>query len=68
MISGCHLQQVLCKKVALDQKTSENVKEKGFTSILQKINERYRDQVNEKSIGDHLLHVLCKKVALDKKK
>ena len=52
------------KKVALDQKISENVKEKGFTSLLQKINERYRDQVNEKSKGDHVLrrhvnYVLC---------
>ena len=56
----CHLHQVLCKKVALDPKISENVKEKGFTSLLQKINERYRDQVNEKSIADHLLHrYLC---------
>ena len=60
----CHLHQVLCKKVALDPKISENVKEKGFTSLLQKINERYRDQVNEKSKGDHDLrrhvnYVLC---------
>ena len=60
----CHLHQVLCKKVALDPKISENVKEKGFTSLLQKINERYRDQVNEKSKGDHVLrryvnYVLC---------
>ena len=55
---------VLCKKVDLDQKISENVKGKGFTSLLQKINERYRDQVNEKSKGDHVLrryvnYVLC---------
>ena len=52
------------KKVALDPKISENVKETGFTSLLQKINERYRDQVNEKSKGDHVLrrhvnYVLC---------
>ena len=31
MISGCHLQQILCKKVALDQKIREDVKDKRFT-------------------------------------
>ena len=59
-----HRYSCFMQKSSLRSKNKPECKEKGFTSLLQKINERYRDQVNEKSKGDHVLrryvnYVLC---------